>query len=159
MDGVGPNTTGYGTLQAQPPLDRAIAELATSQYGVVEIGQLKRLGLSATGVRNRVAAGRLHRIFRGVYAVGRPTIDQRGRWMAAVLACGRGAVLSHRSAGAHLCYHATRGRFERDRRRDQALMLAGWRVVRFTWRQVFQETGQVIATVIALLEQAKRRGA
>jgi very-short-patch-repair endonuclease len=56
-------------------------------------------------------------------------------------------------------YHATRAGFERDRRRDQALVLAGRRVVRFTWRQVFCEAGQVAATVLALLEQTRRRRA
>ena len=43
-------------------------------------------------------AGRLHRVHRGVYAVGHPGLSSEGRWMAAVLACGDGAVLSHRSA-------------------------------------------------------------
>jgi very-short-patch-repair endonuclease len=49
-------------------------------------------------VAHRVRAGRLHRIHRGVYAVGHPGLSNEGRWMAAVLACGEGAVLSHRSA-------------------------------------------------------------
>jgi very-short-patch-repair endonuclease len=40
----------------------------------------------------------LHRVFRGVYAVGHAGLGNKGRWMAAVLACGDGAVLSHRSA-------------------------------------------------------------
>jgi hypothetical protein len=48
-----------------------------------------------------VASGRLHRVHRGVYAVGHTIIDWRGRFLAAVLACGPGALLSHRSA-AHL---------------------------------------------------------
>jgi len=54
-------------------------------------------------------------------------------------------------------YHATRAGFQRDRRCDQALMVAGWRVVRFTWRQVFHEADQVTATVHALLDQHLRR--
>ena len=48
----------------------------------------------------RVAAGRLHRIHIGVYAVGHANLSLRGRWMAAVLAFGRGAVLSHWDAAA-----------------------------------------------------------
>ena len=48
---------------------------------------------SSTGSQN----GRLHPISRGVYAVGTP-LTPHGRWMAAVLACGDGAALSHRSA-------------------------------------------------------------
>jgi hypothetical protein len=47
-----------------------------------------------------VASGRLHRLHRGVYSVGHTIVDWRGRYLAAVLACGRGAVLSHRSAAA-----------------------------------------------------------
>ena len=49
---------------------------------------------------DRRARRRLYRVHRGVYAVGRPDLTQRGRWMAAVLACGPKAVLSHRSAAA-----------------------------------------------------------
>jgi hypothetical protein len=56
------------------------------------------LGFSAKGIKHRVRRGRLHPIARGIYAVGRPDLTPRGRWMAAVLACGHDAVLSHRSA-------------------------------------------------------------
>jgi very-short-patch-repair endonuclease len=52
------------------------------------------------GIEHRIAKGRLHPVHRGVYAVGRPSLTREGRWMAAVLACGEGAVLSHRSAAA-----------------------------------------------------------
>ncbi len=75
-----------------------IARLAERQHGVVGLRQLKEIGLSASGVRSRVARGRLHRMHRGVYAVGHPRLTGRGHWMAAVLACGPGGVLSHRSA-------------------------------------------------------------
>jgi very-short-patch-repair endonuclease len=51
-------------------------------------------------VDQRIAGGRLHLVYRGVYAVGRPDLTCDGRWMAAVLACGSGAALSHRSAAA-----------------------------------------------------------
>jgi very-short-patch-repair endonuclease len=51
-------------------------------------------------VHRRIVAGRLHRIHKGVYAVGRPTLTRHGHWMAAVLAFGDGAVLSHRTAAA-----------------------------------------------------------
>jgi uncharacterized protein DUF559/transcriptional regulator with AbiEi antitoxin domain of type IV toxin-antitoxin system len=49
-----------------------------------------------------VAAERLHPVFRGVFTVGHALIGERGRMMAAVLACGPGAVVSHRSAAALL---------------------------------------------------------
>ena len=62
--------------------------------------QLLELGYSARGIERRRASGRLHPLWRGVYAVGRPTVDRLGMWMAACLACGPTAVLSHSSAAA-----------------------------------------------------------
>jgi len=56
------------------------------------------MGLTASAVRKRVSRGNLHRIHRAVYAVGRSKLTGRGHWMAAVLACGPNAALSHRSA-------------------------------------------------------------
>lgn len=55
-------------------------------------------GLTSKAIAHRIQTGRLHRLRRGVYAVGRPDVGQRGRWMAAVLSCGPVALLSHRSA-------------------------------------------------------------
>lgn len=74
--------------------------LASKQHGVVARWQLLALGLSAQAIQHRLTRGRLHRINRGIYAVGRPALDREGRCMAAVLACGSGAVLSHKSAAA-----------------------------------------------------------
>jgi predicted transcriptional regulator of viral defense system len=74
--------------------------LAAAQHGVVARRQLIGLGLSARAIEHRQAIGRLHRIERGIYAVGRPELSRRGRWMAAVLSCGSKAALSHRSAAA-----------------------------------------------------------
>jgi very-short-patch-repair endonuclease len=78
--------------------DLRIARLATRQHGVVSIEQLRAAGLSQDSVKRRVRGGRLHRIHRGVYAVGHAAFGNEGRWMAAILACGDGALLSHRSA-------------------------------------------------------------
>jgi len=75
-----------------------VAVLAAGQHGVVARRQLLTLGFSPTMVRTRVAAGRLHRVHRGVYAVGHRKLTLKGRWMAAVLACGPEAFLSHRTA-------------------------------------------------------------
>ena len=77
-----------------------ILVIAARQHGVLSLPQLLGCGLTASGVRKRVAAGTLFRIHRGVYALGRPDLTARGRWMAAVLACGPGAVLSHTAAAA-----------------------------------------------------------
>ncbi len=75
-------------------LDSVIARLAARQHGVVAVWQLAALGISYSGIGRRVADRRLSRIHRGVYAVG--PLDRKGYWMAAVLACGEGALLCHR---------------------------------------------------------------
>jgi very-short-patch-repair endonuclease len=67
---------------------------------VIARRQLLDLGFSPKAIKHRVSIGRLYPLHRGVYAVGRPTLDGYGRWMAAVLACGDGAVISHSSAAA-----------------------------------------------------------
>lgn len=77
-----------------------VGELADRQHGVVERGQLLGLELGEERVKSWIRAGRLYPIHAGVYAVGRRTISLHGQWKAAVLACGSGAVLSHRSAAA-----------------------------------------------------------
>ncbi len=82
------------------PIDERIAALATHQHGVVATRQLVALGLTRRAVSHRADAGRLHVLHRGVYAVGHAEISHLGRWMAAVLACGDRAALSHRSAAA-----------------------------------------------------------
>jgi hypothetical protein len=74
--------------------------LAGKQHGVVARRQLLALGFNAREIEHRVARGRLHPVMRGVYAVGWPQLTVKRRWMAAVLACGDGAALSHRSAAA-----------------------------------------------------------
>lgn len=78
-----------------------IRELAERQHGVVSRRQLMAMGLGKGLVQDRIAAGRLLQIHRGVYALGHGHIGSKGEWMAAVLASGKGAVLSHASA-AHL---------------------------------------------------------
>jgi predicted transcriptional regulator of viral defense system len=89
-----------GNKSVDPHVEALIAALAERQHGVVTLSQLQSFGLGRSGVSRRAQTGRLHRIHRGVYAVGRPHLTQHGRWMAAVLACGPRAVLSHRSGAA-----------------------------------------------------------
>lgn len=79
-----------------------VAALAARQHGVVSRKQLRYLGMSEAGISRAAAMGRLHPLFRGTYAVGHRRLTERGRLMAAVLACGKGTVVSHRSAGALL---------------------------------------------------------
>jgi very-short-patch-repair endonuclease len=78
--------------------DVVVARLAARQHGVVAFAQLVAAGIAASGITRRVETGRLHRVYRGVYAVGHAALSKEGRWMAALLACGDRAVLSHRSA-------------------------------------------------------------
>jgi very-short-patch-repair endonuclease len=76
---------------------RPLEEVAARQHGVFALWQVR---LSASAVRSRVSRGKLHRIRRGVYSLS-PVLTAEARFMAAVLACGPHAVLSHRSA-AHV---------------------------------------------------------
>jgi very-short-patch-repair endonuclease len=89
-----------GASEQTRALDARIGELAERQHGVVARRQLERLGVGKGSIEKRVRMGRLHRLHRGVYAVGHRVLSPEARWMAAVLACGPGAVLSHRSAAA-----------------------------------------------------------
>jgi hypothetical protein len=83
------------------PLDRAIWRIADRQHGVVSRGQLSELGVERGALEHRITVGRLHPLYRGVYAAVSPRLLTRhGRWMAAVLACGPGAALSHLAAAA-----------------------------------------------------------
>jgi very-short-patch-repair endonuclease len=75
-------------------------ELTRKQHGVVTRAQLLQLGFSPDAIKHRIWTRRLHPVAVGVYAVGRAELDKYGRWMAAVLSCGPGAVLSHESAAA-----------------------------------------------------------
>jgi very-short-patch-repair endonuclease len=87
--------------QSRTPSWAAVSELAAQQWGVVSRAQLRGCGVAAATVDYWVRAGRLHVLHRGVYAVGHRVLRREGRYLAAVLACGPGAVLSHRSAAAH----------------------------------------------------------
>ncbi len=96
--------------------DARIALIADRQYGVISVKQLRGLGICEDAIRTRVIAGRLHRVHRGVYAVGHSALSLEGHLLAAVLALGGGphdlgvaggavldywgAAISHRSAAA-----------------------------------------------------------
>jgi hypothetical protein len=80
--------------------DVVIGRLAERQHGVVARRQLLTAGLTREAIAHRTRVGRLHWFYRGVYAVGHRLLSPEGRWMAAVLAAGPSAVLSHRSAAA-----------------------------------------------------------
>jgi Transcriptional regulator, AbiEi antitoxin len=80
------------------PTHQPLADLADRQHGVVSLRQMQRLGYSRDAVSYAARAGRLHRVHRGVYAVGHRRLSWHGHCLAAVLACGSHAVASHFSA-------------------------------------------------------------
>ena len=86
--------------------------LARQQHSVVTRRQLVGLGFTAEAIDHRIERGRLHQLWRGVYAVGRREISREGELMAAVLACGDGAVLSHGSAAELWAIRPMRAPFE-----------------------------------------------
>jgi very-short-patch-repair endonuclease/predicted transcriptional regulator of viral defense system len=90
----------------------SIAGVAARQHGVISLSQLRAAGRGRSAVTARVTAGRLHRLHRAVYAVGHSALTLEARDIAAVLACGPGAALSHRSAGYHWVLVRSAPRFE-----------------------------------------------
>ena len=111
-----------------PTFDFSLADLATTQHGVVARRQLLELGVGPRRFEFLVARGRLHRVHRGVYAVGHRRLTKHGRYMAAVLACGPKAVLSHRCAADLWCLGSGGTRLEvsvpgAQRRRPKIILL------------------------------------
>lgn len=97
---VAKNRAIRGLSQPLAEVERRIVAIADGQRGLITLEQLLSLGLSHDAIERRVKLGRLTRIYRGVFAVGRVRLDPRARWKAATLACGGGALLSHLCAGA-----------------------------------------------------------
>jgi len=77
-------------------LDRRVARQGGRHHRIVSGRQLSVIGLDKSAISRRVSEGRLTQLHRGVYLVGPPPPSVRGKWLAAVIACGDGAVLSHR---------------------------------------------------------------
>jgi very-short-patch-repair endonuclease len=90
-----------GAQVGHDPLDLAIRRIADAQYGVISRAQLSELAVERGAIRHRISEGRLRQVHRGVYAiVGPRLLTKHGHWMAAVLASGPRAVLSHFAAAA-----------------------------------------------------------
>lgn len=100
MGTLGTAGQGERRRKALAQRERELVALARTQHGVLSRDQLLAAGLSLRSIRRRVSADRLHMVHREVYAIGDGRLNRRGQWMAGVLACGEGAVLSHRSAAA-----------------------------------------------------------
>ena len=94
---------GGGTLAGR---DLRVAAAAQVRLGLVTGEQLEALGYSTSAIARAVRRGRLHPRYRGVYSVGHTVLRREAYWLAAVLACGSTAVLSHRSAAVlWTCVH------------------------------------------------------
>ena len=91
---------GYAPKREVRERDQSIATLAERQHGVVARRQLIDFVFSKDAIARRVDRRSLHPLLPGVYAVGHRVLRIEARWMAAVLAAGPEAVLSHRAAGA-----------------------------------------------------------
>ena len=87
-------------FSVQEPIDERIAALAAVQFGVVSRRQLAGLGATTDQIEHRRKTGRLVTLYRGVYALGHKVLRTEGHWLAAVLACGPNAMLSHTTAAA-----------------------------------------------------------
>ncbi|MGZ4269809.1 MAG: type IV toxin-antitoxin system AbiEi family antitoxin domain-containing protein [Solirubrobacteraceae bacterium] len=87
----------------------SVTDLAERQWGVVTRAQLTALGVSERAIEGRVRRGALRRLHRGVYALGHAALRDEGVWLAAVLACGPGAVLSHLAAARLWGMRTSRG--------------------------------------------------
>jgi predicted transcriptional regulator of viral defense system len=95
----GPKTQGGLEFSAhQHERDGEIARICHGQHGLITLEQLEDQGLTVQAIHERLLVGRLHRIHQRVYSLMPKVMTERGRFMAAVLACGTDAVLSHRSA-------------------------------------------------------------
>jgi hypothetical protein len=79
-------------------IEHQIAQIAQEQQGNITRGQLLALGVHPDSIKRWVRLGRLHRVHRGVYSVGRPPTTPLEKAAAGVLACGERAALSHGSA-------------------------------------------------------------
>jgi very-short-patch-repair endonuclease len=99
----------YMRTSRQAPVDLRVARLAARQHGVVTRAQLTELPLGRLAIDSRIRAGHLHRVYRGVYAVGHDRLTTRGRFLAAVFACGEHAALSHYSAAVLWALRPERG--------------------------------------------------
>jgi hypothetical protein len=97
MEPAGPISPDIPGLTS--PLPLRLAKFVERQHGVVARRQLLAAGMRDSTIDGWIRHGHLHLVHRGVYAVGHRLLGREGEWMAAVLACGEGSVLSHGPSG------------------------------------------------------------
>src|SRR5207342_799249 len=133
--------------------------LARRQHGVVTRQDLLEIGFGPKAIRHRLVTGRLHPVARGVYTVGWPLTDRKQGWMAAVLICSEGTVLSHGRAAPlwGIRPHGT-GPVDVTIRRHSAVSRSGIRArvrPRLPQRNVTEHQGIPVTTPIqTLIDQA-----
>jgi very-short-patch-repair endonuclease len=105
--------SGIRTDSLTPGRGQSIARLAGKQHGVIARTQLRALGLDKFAIRRRIAAGMLHPLYEGrVFATSLGPQTRSGRYLAAVMACGKDARLGHRSAADSWGLRPSEGRIE-----------------------------------------------
>lgn len=144
-----------GSGKRHTTLDGRLARLASRQHGVVHIEQLRRLGMSDSEIEYRARIGRLHRIHRGVYAVGHYSLTERSTFIAAVLAIGGSALSNRAGAALHGFMRWKGGEVEVSVRR-QARQRAGIRVHRAAEFEVVYRHGIPVTTPARTLVDVAR---
>jgi hypothetical protein len=86
-------------VQPKATTDGEIARIASRSHGVVTRVELLRAGLTDAEIKHRLSFGALFRVHRGVYRAGHQAPSYEATYLAAVRACGDGALLSGRAAG------------------------------------------------------------
>lgn len=130
-----------------------IAELADRQHGVVARRQLGAIGVGRGAIEKHLSRGSLIPLHRGVFAVGHRQLRIEGRWLAAVLAAGVGAVLSHRDAAA---LHGMRAAPES--RKVSVTTSAAARAIPGLWlyrRRVLAEEERTVVRAISVTSPAR----
>src|SRR5581483_9773763 len=89
---------GGGSRMADHSRDQAVTRIAGRQRNLITTAQLRECGLGEDAVARRVRAGWLRLVFQGVYSVGSGGLPPLGLEFGALLSCGKGSWISHRSS-------------------------------------------------------------
>jgi hypothetical protein len=134
-------------------VDNAVAQFAAEQWGVLSLADLRTCGLSDDMVSDRVKSGRLHRLHRGVYAVGHPNVPLEGR--VPIVIDGRRVIPDFRWPAQRLVVEADGAAWhddglarEDDAERQALLEAHGERVVRVTWHQATRRKPETLARLL-----------
>jgi hypothetical protein len=107
MAELGPICPNNSDKDGRVGLGDSLAALTASQHGLISTQQLRAAGFTQRRIHDWLVAGRLRHVCRGVYSTTHAPLTREARWLAAVLACGPGALLSHISAAVALGMRTT----------------------------------------------------